>query len=248
MSVNPKYSTELLIDYVDGLLDPNTEQNIRQVLEKDEKSRAIVAGIHVFYEKHGQDRSKLEEFLESGKKSFSEDEISGGKPQGKVRSILPWVIRLTAAAAVIAVGIFILQPSPSSRELVAEFADEYYALPVTVRGDNLQEEIVKAYVKRDFDRVLALAADAQLDEDPTTDMAVGLSALFEGELEQAEISLLHVTESRSRLTQQANWYLALTYIKAGKKHQAIQLLRDHVRKSDFKKEEARDLLACLETE
>ncbi|NNE56376.1 MAG: hypothetical protein HKN32_10165 [Flavobacteriales bacterium] len=247
MSNRSTYSTEILIDYVDGLLDPATEQRIKAALQGDEKSQAIVAGIQIFYEKEGRDRQALEEFLEAEPSELMQPRSQSQEKGPKVRNLTPWIVRIAVAAAVVVAGIFILGRSENSMELLAQHAEEYYALPVTVRGEESSDELLKAYVKKDFDTVLAIAEDVS-SKNPEIQMAVGLSALYQDDFVRAEVEFQELTQGKHRLKQQAHWYLAISKLSQGQKHQAIQLLRDHARTATFKQVEAKKLLACLESE
>ncbi|MEX0313839.1 MAG: zf-HC2 domain-containing protein, partial [Allomuricauda sp.] len=61
---------EMLIDYVDGILDSESRKKIEEHIKNSPESSEIVDNIKWYYETYGHDREKLESYLLETKKGI----------------------------------------------------------------------------------------------------------------------------------------------------------------------------------
>lgn len=203
MSQQEHISTELLIDYVDGILGSDARKKVEDAIRSDENTAGVVAGIRAYYDKHGQNRESLEKWLEDGK----QENITAAK-QAKVRSIKLWpkVLVAVAAAAILVFAFIGLQDSRHSVAL------DYAALPVEVnfetRSNGDLSAMMSAFDKKEFTKVLELS-EGDFEDSAQLNFMIGLSYF---KTEDYQMAVAYLTDlDESRLAEYANWYIALSY-------------------------------------
>lgn len=135
------------------------------------------------------------------------------------------IILSVAAVVLMLTALFFLIPSKNSTAEDSLFATYFtpYRDPVVARGEGgpsgIRELATTAYRSRDF--ASALSFYRQLaDPTPVDRFYCGLSALQTTDTEIAISMFKEVTRLESDYTQQASWYLALSYLKAKKRDEA----------------------------
>lgn len=247
MNKEHKYSTELLIDYVDGLLDPATEVRVRSILERDEEARGILSGIHHYYEQHGKDREGLEHFLAMHAEdvpSFGE-ENSAAESSTKVRSIGSVAWKLVAVAAMIALiaTVWTNMDQPSHGELIAMHSQEVYEFPAQTRGDDGFAQLFSLFEAGNYQGVIDLESSVQLEDTQSMErLVIALSYFHLKQWDSAEAKLRACRAEDSRFVQHATWHLALTLGQKGSWNEAKPLLKELVEAQGYKQKEAEELL------
>ncbi len=203
MKEEQRYTYELLIDYVDGLLGSESAARVENIVKSDEQAQAIVEGIHTFYEEHGKDREALEKWLDQGKNK----EIMSTK-ETKVRKLNVWpkIAIAVAAAAILVIAFIGLQDSRHS------VACDYAALPVEVefetRSNDDLAKVKSAFDSQDFEQVLVLS-EGDFEESIQLDFMIGVSYFKTADYPMAVAMLDGLEETR--LAEYSLWYTALSY-------------------------------------
>jgi hypothetical protein len=250
MNKEHKYSTELLIDYVDGVLDPKTESRILSILENDEEARGIVAGIQTYYDVHGRDREGLDSFLSVIPNSgplFGEQEIVPAS-EAKVRKLsgLAWKIVAAAAMITLIVTIWSRNDGPDRSELLAIHSENVYEFPAQTRGNDTAQDLFDYYNQGDFQSVVDLEKTVQLEDTQSMErLMIALSYFHVKDWPRAEEKLKLSMMEESRFTQHAMWHLALTYGNQNEWKKADPLLNQLVEENGYKSEQASELLQLL---
>ena len=162
---------------------------------------------------------------------------------------------LSAAAIgllVIAASVWMLQPNaqPDAPALFAEYYDP--PVPSTPRDGgsgqldwyNALEHYRDGTYAEAAVMMRALLADENFDYQSRAQLYIGICALEAGDYQQA-IDDLEAVSSNSQFYSEAQWYLALTFLRAEKKDEAMLRLRQIRDTGRFKSKEANEILAKL---
>ena len=152
---------ELLLDYVEGLLDAPTQARIQAKIAEDEYYAGIVEGIQFYYVKYGADRDQLEAYLAD----FQARLASKAEEPAKVRKLRP--LRLLSIAASVAVlaligwmAIGLLNDSSNPDGLVAAALEtpypNVYTLTKGVNEDSIRSKIGDLYVQGAYKEVVGV--------------------------------------------------------------------------------------------
>ncbi len=152
--------------------------------------------------------------------------------------------RMAAVAAVAIIALFsilILRPAPpTDATLFAQNYEFYPSGQPTFRGaaarlsDNLDtplSQAMQAYEKKDFE-LSAAKFEAVLESDPSNPSALffaALSNLETGAMDEAIALFKKVKKLGQRYSEEASWYLILSYLKKGDEKQAQTLLEDYLK-------------------
>ena len=237
MQDNHSYSLELLADYVAGLVDDQTHEQISNSLEKDEDLAATVSGMIQFYELNGSNHESLLAFVNGN----SAPPFRESTP---VRKLRPAYLFVAAAAAVLIILTFwFVQPGAASTvELVAQHSTEQYDPAVTVRGEENERlnKLVVAYSEGDFQFVIDDLSGIELDE--LGELYLGLALFNSGQYEKAIPSLTMVEQSDSRYAEHARWYLALAHANEKSFKDCAALLNRIISDKSYKADQAYELV------
>jgi len=163
------------------------------------------------------------------------------------------IIISSAAAIVLVTTLFYFLQSKGEGLQDDLFTTYYthYRDPISVRSDavmsDMRDKANRAFSTKDF--IAAESYYSQVsDPTPADKLYHGLSALQNSNMHMAITLLEEVSHSQSDYTQQATWYLALAYLKAGKKGESADILRTIVKENAYPHEKAQELLNKLEAE
>lgn len=245
MSAHRKYTEELLIDYVEGLLTSEQRIKLESILEQDEYARSMVDGIRLWFQKHGDDREGLEAWLDAEMPSKNQQPLH--RKKGRVlpmRQVITWV-----AAAILLIAIvptwFMLR-SPDYSELLADYSQSTYEYPHAVRdSEAASDQAFASYDDGDY-QLAAILFEESLKQDPENDLLkfmLGLSFFNSGEFKSGSQYLVEVAQSESRFAQQASWYYALACLQLEDYKEGTRVLQEIVRLETYRYEEAQLLLS-----
>jgi hypothetical protein len=238
MEVKEKYSLELLMDYVDGLVDQSTHDRISRLIETDQEVATLVQGILGYYEAKGTDREGLEEYLK-------QTPPMPFRKETPVRRMNSWLSVAVAAMLIGAVAIwFTLGSSPDRMELAIEYSSEVYQPQTQVRGD---AEAAFAALETQYNageyQTVIDELSTVTDKSVMQELFFGLSLFNTGAFEVSTASLEKVANSESRYAEHALWYLALASIHASAPD-AEDILSRIIESNGYKADQAKELLSA----
>ncbi len=252
------FSFELLNDYVDGILDRPSFEQISTHLDECQECAETVSNIWNYYDHHeGKDRARINKYLEATKtnvfSALNEAWVETEKPT-KVRNLWynTWQVRIAATLLLVAIPslIFIYQTN-SAGALVDGYISDTYPNPLLTRGDsdqltNLWSEAVIQYEQGNYAEAIP-ALEQIIRQEETIAMAhfySGLCYLYSeaAQPEQAIVHFQEVIKSENPYYQQGLWYLSLAQFKAGEKQSSQETLE---KITDYKQEEVQELLNKL---
>lgn len=144
----------------------------------------------------------------------------------------PWfqqtpLLLLVAAAIVLLFSlIFTLTPTQNASELFAE----NFKPSLGARGaDTLQTPFFEAYNNGDFEKAIAIyqqeLADSPAALQPNVNLHLGISYLSDNQIDSALSSLSRVNKDVPAIYDDAQWYMALSYLKVGQLKEAKKRLQ-----------------------
>lgn len=250
MSSNHKYTDELLIDYVEGLLTVEQRHRVESILEQDEFARSMVDGIRLWFEKNGPDREALEAWLNEEMPAQMGD--STKISEAKVVPIKKYIFWAAAAVILLAlVPVWFAVQSPDYNELMAQYSAQIYEYPHAVRDS--AEESKEAFIKYDAGEYSEAAGlfDEMSRDNPNDELAtfmLGMSLFNAQKYSASATTLFMLTTGESRFSQQARWYYALASLNAGNLNEGIKALEAVADRGAYRFEEAELLLSEIESE
>jgi len=144
----------------------------------------------------------------------------------KFKSFLPWA---AAAAILLLIGFWFLQPTSTPPNLVAQYYQPY-TLKVGLRNNGGQEALLQIddlYAKGEYAQVIPLLTD-YLKDHPTENtlrLALAISLFEDRKVKSAMQELSRIEASNDPfLVDQVSWYKALMLIDSNKPRQAKSLL------------------------
>ncbi len=250
-------SLELLLDYLDGILDEDSTRQIEYAIDESDELKSIVEGIRVYYEEEGKDRAKLEVYADQIRGKFYSSTTNDSEHNSGFQKTPAFWFRTAAAIGLFLIAGTVLLYNTLSidvEQLVSHHIQDHYDAPLTFRGDNdpnqlMWSDIVDSYLKKDFE--LSLVKLEKLpdydDRRLPVDFYTGLCNLYKkgANYEKAIESLKLVSDSEHRLNEKAEWYLALAYYQNSEEVKAKALLQKITEKNFYKRKEAKKLLMLL---
>ncbi len=218
---------DLLIEqYLAGELETAWREHVEMLINSDDNVRMKLE----FQQKVIQDFKFLIE-----EKTKSEVELLLPKIRKESNSILKlkWLFPLAAVAAVALLAYFILPGSSdhiNAKQLFATYFEPYDMI-LTQRDGNILnktlEEATKAYQNGDYLIAFEKFEDLQKAKqgDPLINLYTGICALSINETEKAMIAFESILD-HPELIEHAQWYLALSYLKAGETNKAKSVLEE----------------------
>jgi len=187
--------------------------------------------------------------LKSRLQKIHETETS---PASKTRRLWPMIAGIAASIALLmVVGIFIKNQKVSPQMAFENFYQPY-SLQLASRDATDNKEYLKInelYFNKKYKAVLPLLKKALLTDSTNArlNLATGICHLELNLLETARLNFLAIVKSKDlRLTDKANWYLALSYLKEGKIPEMKSALASILKNTDADHHnEAKELLNAL---
>jgi hypothetical protein len=178
--------------------------------------------------------------------------------EAKIRRLTPGKIlaRAAAIAAVVVLGAVAylnLGQAPSGEKLYAQYYSFYENdIPLTRSGDTAAlnpafSTALNDYSSRRFSQSIANFEKA-IEEEPDNDAAyffAGMACLEAKEWDKACQHLDGARKSGGAYASKAAWYLALAYLKIGKREEAKQVLEEFAKNGGSKAGEAQALMAKI---
>jgi hypothetical protein len=235
--MNGKYNYELIKDYLDGILDTNTSNRVKALINNDENARAIAKGVLLLQQKSENDEAidKYFDNLLSSQQKVINQNI-------KSRTPFSW-LKIAAVITLLAVSSLVVYrlSQPDLIDLVERELAVPYKSSVTLRdSENVVNDGILAYNSGDYKTASELLKKSTSTEEV---FFYGLSELYLKNYERAIVPLNGAELTDSRFEEQGRWYLALAYILANDELSAkATLMKIVVRKSHYKYHNARRLL------
>lgn len=238
---------DLMQAYLDGTLQEPELSDFKLQLQNNSELEAEVA--HLREIQTAMHALGAESLLEATQDW--EREITGKKKTGNVRSLsIRRVLSIAAGVAVVTAFIFFLRkPDYTTTELFASYYEPYENLIIS-RGegdDIILKRAMDAYDNQNYQRAVSLL-QPYLEANPNEMSAALYLGIAQMELSNYGEAESHLMEALNDplYQQQADWYLALLYLrmdevsKLSKTLQKIITMGDH-----YKEKEAREILGSL---
>ncbi len=164
------------------------------------------------------------------------------------------VARLAAAVAVLIAAFFLFYPAqPSPQQLAANYLKTPHLAPEVTRNQNVDpaswNDIRTAYLDEDYRELIRLLRDdiQAGNGTPQHTFYLGLGYLYQPEpdYEQAITALRSLIDRSASFQEEAQWFLALAYLRNDQPEQAESLLRTIVDRQQWRSEEAAKLLGAM---
>jgi tetratricopeptide (TPR) repeat protein len=211
--------TTLLNDYFNGLLSPSDAQLVRDraAAEPDFGQEFSLREEMEAFPRRAEQRKQFTDTLISVEKDFFQENSSEKtQPMAPMKVNVNWVRWLAAAASVAMVAAAYWFFSQSTVPEYRQYA-QHDPLSLTVRGVNDQtvSEAEKAFAAADYAKALA-ALDQLLTSEPdniTAQQYKGICLIETNRNAEARAVLTPIANGQSALRGEANWYIALSYLK-----------------------------------
>lgn len=264
------YNNELLLDYLEGLVDSGTRDRIETHLQDNEFEQDRFDGLRQLYEEYNGDREEVINYLEQARsKAFAVFQNQGETAQSSDSSptqlkeskevinskpLYPkWLpLGIAASLTVIVVTYFLFNWSNSPTELAIAWSQEPYPVPEVVRGLSTvpTENWVGAYKNGQYAKAAQLL-EAELAQNSTSKAGqyffAGVSNLYppSPNLDKAIQYLTLAQDSEPAYEEQARWYLTLAYLQNEQAEQARTVLKEIVSTQGYQSSRAQQLLDRL---
>ncbi len=239
-----------IIDYLRDKLNAEERTAFKEQLRTDEYLQKEVEALALIIKgvkKSGKDqlKSRLQKI------HATQTQMT---PVAKTRRLWPRVASVAAAIALLIIsGVFLFKSQNLSPEMAFENYYKPYELKLASRAatDNqLTLQINELYFNKKYNAALPLLEEALL-ADPNNArllLASGICHLELDELTSARSKFSTIVKSKNlRLTDKANWYLALSFLKEGKILEAKSFLNPIIKNAEADQHhEAKELLKKLE--
>jgi len=220
-------SLELLLDYLDGILDQDSSKMIEAAILDSDELRSIVEGMKLYYESEGRDRGKLEAYVEKVRFGFSEKVEEEVSSKGLFERSSSFWMRIAAGLIFLLVsGIYLFNSyySVNADSYVIAQLQNHYEAPKAFRDSGESEEaiwqqVILAYKQGNYgESFSSLQLLKESDQRFVTGQFYkGLCKLY-GSPSNPALALPYfrdVAESQHRLNERAKWFLALCQVQMG---------------------------------
>lgn len=250
---------ELLLDYVEGLLDTPTQARIEARIASDEYYAGVVQGIQFYYQEYDADREQLETYLADFQKRLTKKMDQPATPR---RLWSPRLLSIAASVAVIALvgwmAINLLSNSANPDTLVAAALDTPYPNIYTqtkgINEDSIRSRIGDLYVQgayTEVTEVMPVFLEKTQQASVEDYFLLGISYLYQ-EQAKPDQAVAALTKAKSlqpaaSLAQQIDWYLAIAHYQNKDTAAAKTLLQTITQQPDhYRKMQAAELLLSLD--
>lgn len=264
MNMNEKYhkalpSFELILDYLDGILDTEASQRLEIAIQESDELKSIIEGISLYYESEGKDRKKLEAYVEQVRfnQHFKTPNSSVNQSVGRKRSSSYYLKIAASIVLALMVGlsvIYFVMSQNDAANLIADHLNTPYDAPEIFRSSENSDELIwnnfaLAYQNQDFENAILL-----LNEFPDSVASMMNVKFYKGmchlykkppQLSKTIEFLTEVSESDHRLKEQADWFLAIAYFKNWNRTEALKKFEEISRSNLYKNKEAKEFIELL---
>ncbi len=236
---------QLLQDYLDGKLDPEATIAFEQRIASDPGLSEEVRLLRQMRDTYKPEDEQVIALRQTLKEVRTEQPTGGAvKTHDLPRRNFRWLG--LAAALLLLVSFFFLLPRFSGpTDLYATYADHAPLSLTTKSGstDQIAAQLQAAFNEGDYQKALPLS-ETYLTQVPNAYdvmLARGISQLELGQYREAIDAFNKLQQVDLRINK-ASWYLAMTYLKMGKKDMAKNLLEAIVAEKGYNFERAKVLL------
>lgn len=246
-----KYDTAYIESYLDGELQGEELELFENKMKSDSEFAREVK-LHREINEFLRNKFDYIQKREQLEKIYEEVILKKGKPEITIikntrTNKINWYYRIAAGIALLigvsAILFFILRPLKNDR-LFAQYFKVYEA-SVTVRGANVHnktpfEHAMEAYEDNDFETSYKLFDELCITEkeDTANFFFKGISAMKIEKFSNAVISFNVVLNSTSLYKDEAEWYLALCYLKMSEINKSVELLKRIVTEETHHRDDA----------
>lgn len=211
---------EILMRYLDGEMDQTEKQMFESQLQKDTALRQRLERLQIAI-------ASVQQYATAEKvrsiHSEMVQELSSVHKEGKVvpmKGLVKYSLAIAASVIIILVGVNVFTSSqPSPGKLYNEAFVDYDAS--AVRGNENQTEVSKLYQDHNYTSVVEKANAQNLSQKDS--LLVGLSYLKSNRLSEA-INWFKAISMQNPTRQDAEFYLAMTYLKNKSYNEALVLM------------------------
>ncbi|MEQ9425311.1 MAG: hypothetical protein RJQ09_12880 [Cyclobacteriaceae bacterium] len=250
-NTTPKEPTlELLLDYLDGILDYETQERIQKQLANSEELKAVFEGLRQYYEEVEGDREKIEAY-KATLGIYSEE----GTNKEETRTAYFFKIAASIGLLILAGAIFYsLQNNDPVNDFVNGQLSRPYNAPEVFRSDQSQVELLwteasTLYKSGNYESAIEIirSIDKIDGDDPTSQFYFALCQLYRDDpnYDEALKNLQMVAGTGHILSVRAKWFLALTYLFSGNADGARSFLEELKELDNYKGQEAGELLEMI---
>lgn len=225
---------DTLMKYLDGEMDQTEKEKFESQLQHDDLLQQKLERLQVAI-------ASVQQYgtTEKVKAIHSEmmQELSPVHKEGKLipMKVIRYSLAIAASIIVILVGVNIFTASqPSPAKLYNEAFVDYVAS--TVRGSENETGVTKLYQQHNYDAVIGNASAQNLSSKDS--LLVGLSYLKTSKLNEA-INWFKAISAENPTKQDAEFYLAMTYLKNENYGEALNMMEEirsnsnHVYRNQF---------------
>jgi len=258
--MNPPFSspspTELIDRYLQGQLDHAERAAFHQRCEADPEFAAEVKR-QVIAEAIARREARAQRFAHFN--AIYDQEAQAG-PSGTIRRLWPYAAAMAAAVALLILLFWPQTKTPQSLYFAYQEAPQPASFYKGESKAPAHTDALEAYNQADYAQAISLLqqqlADSTAERPNTLRYYLGLSYLFafdratetdsspDASYLPRAIQAFQQVEAGSAFGQQAQWQLALTYLRANRGEEARQLLRNIAEhEGHFKQATAQEMLA-----
>ncbi len=242
---------DIIRDYLHGLVDSKTAQEISERMATDETTRSIAVGA-VLLEKEFTDNEAIDQYLDGFRQKQFEIIGQQTKPVPIAKRL--WFRAAASLALLICVGMAVrlLVSLPDYQSVIDQELGQQYPVSNLSRsgGDgSATEKAFQLYTNGDYVNASIYFEQATPGEKDKASVMFyeALSYLYAGRYEKAIDLFESERMANSRYAQQAQWFQALAFLRLNNNKQAVAILKsieaDH---QHFKQDVARQLLEQLD--
>lgn len=225
---------ERIEQYLEGKLPQAEQEALEAEMKADPALQKEVASVRDLI--RGIERAEEKAFAQQLKAWEGKIQAEKSKPKGKIRMLRSQnrLLRMAAAFMILIAVVFLLLPGESDPQEL--FAQHFQPYPdkLTTMGEgpveldqDLAKQAMASYNAGAYAEALPLLQSLrqQAPDISLLKLYLGIAALQSGQQELARQSLASLAESNTAYQAEAQWYLALSYLKAGEASAAQEQLQ-----------------------
>ena len=228
MDNNSTHESEKLMRYLDGEMSGTEKEEFEKKLASDESLRAAMEGLRTA--KEAVKMYGLQQKVASVRKEMAEEKTGAKiKEISNVRRIGRYSLAVAASIVLIAVSVIAYNFFSLSADKL--YNEKYSSFELSaVRGNNEAPatDIQNAYEQKNYTEVIALS-EKDSNRDIKDEFLVGISYMELNKASEAvsffnKVIKTDQSSPHSLYKDEAEYYLALSYLKAGSYDKALELM------------------------
>ena len=216
--------TDLLVDYLDGNLGADEKIRVEEQLASNAAMRDELEGLRLA--RLAVIKKGLSEQIKSVHGQMMNEFKESAAQRTPVRSIGRISLRIAASLFILIIGIAVVQYTLINADGL--YQDKYVHFELrTSRGESDRDSLEKAFTLKDWDKVIQLYNNGN-GSSASSHFFAGQAFLEKNNLQSAIISFeksieLSKASNSTILLDDAEYYLALAYLKSGNTNKALPL-------------------------